>query len=157
MKKTLFTLICLIGAFSLFAQELTASDLINYFKTEISAISPSISKKNFKLIKKSSDNLDDKNSYTYFWAVNFDTKTEDAFEWFTVSVYDEKKSRIMYETKSKANYLTFKQGLKKSGFKFSQNFKNPEEIEPSAIYENDKFILTIQPRFDRWTIYLRKK
>ena len=141
----------------LFAQELSASDLIKYFRMEIPAISQKLLKKEFKLIKKSSDNLEDNKSITYFWAVNFDSKTEDALEWFTVSLYDEKKSRIMYETKSKNVFLAFKQSLKKSGFKFSQNFKNIDEEELSAIYENDKYVLTLQPRFDRWTIYLRKK
>ena len=157
MKRYLLILFCLTLVLKLSAQELTASDLTKYFQMEVPVITHEVSKKNFKLIKKSNDYLDDKDNYTCFWAVNFDQKNDDAFEWFTVSIYDGKKSRIMYETKSKSNFLAFKQSLKRSGFVFSQNFKNSEEIEPSTIYVNNKYVLTIQPRFDRWTIYFRKK
>ena len=72
-------------------------------------------------------------------------------------MYEGKKSRIMYELKSKTNFLLFKESIKKCGFIFTQNFENRDEEEPSDIFENEKYILAIQPRADRWTVYLRLK
>jgi hypothetical protein len=156
MRPIVVPLAIILFAVQARCQHLQVNDLLRYFKMEVSTVTKELSRKNFKLIRKSSDNIEDLRSLTYFYTFKFNSATNDAVEWFALSTYDGEKSRLMYETELRDNYISFVESLSKAGFHFKENIEHEGQNGISSYYENAEYTVIIQPRSDRWTIYFRK-